>query len=408
VSLPWTCGPALSPADHADVIRRAIFECCKWHTQADDRPILCPFPLLLASGMWEEVASLAEALARETLTAEAELRSRRELHAVLGLPRPLLRCLRHAARRKEEINDLRVIRFDFHWTDQGWRISEANTDVAGGYIEASGVTALVAGHYPGFQPAGDPAGVLAESLLKRGGAGAQIGLMHLTEYTEDRQIMLYLARRFEERGLLPCLFGPTQMRWSGGQAGMACDWYSGPLDVLFRFFPAEWLPRLPGRTGWENVFVGGRTPICNPGVAVLSQSKRFSLVWDRLRTPLSNWRALLPETRSPDQADGPPDLWVLKPALGHEGKDIAIAGVTEAATWERINREARRKPALWAAQRRFETVPLPTPDGSLYPCLGVYVIDGRAAGAFGRVGLRPLIDDRSLEIAVLTPSSPNE
>jgi hypothetical protein len=46
-------------------------------------------------------------------------------------------------------------------------------------------------------------------------------------------------------------------------------------------------------------------------------------------------------------------------------------------------------------------MPLATPDGPLYPSLGVYVIDGKAAGAYGRIGARRLIDDRSREIAVL-------
>jgi hypothetical protein len=93
--------------------------------------------------------------------------------------------------------------------------------------------------------------------------------------------------------------------------------------------------------------------------------------------------------------------WVLKPALGHEGLDVGIEGVTGPAEWRRIRRAAGWFPGAWAAQRRFEVPPLPTPDGPLYPCLGVYVIDGRAAGAYGRMGVRPLIDHRSREVAVL-------
>jgi hypothetical protein len=80
---------------------------------------------------------------------------------------------------------------------------------------------------------------------------------------------------------------------------------------------------------------------------------------------------------------------------------VGIIGVTEAADWQRIRRAAGKNPELWVAQRRFECVPLLTPDGLMYPCLGIYVIGGQAAGAYGRMGVRPLIDDRSREIAVL-------
>jgi glutathionylspermidine synthase len=405
VCRPWTCGQPLAPECYARVVRRAIFDCCKWHTQADDRPVLCPFPLVLDEDTWERLARLAEALAREALAAEQELLLRPDLHRRLGLPRALGRCLRRGAGLPPTAGGARVMRFDFHWTSDGWRISEANTDVAGGFIEAAGVTRLVAVCYPDCRPVGDPAGALADAIRDRVGAGARVGLMHLTVYTEDRQIMLYLARRLEERGLATCLFSPVQLRWNKGRAGVAADWYAGPVDLLLRFFPADWLPRLPALTGWQALVTGGQTPVCNPASAVLTQSKRFPLTWDCLATPLPTWRALLPETRSPRDVPGREDAdWVLKPALGHEGLNVGIKGVTEPADWRGIGRAAYWFPGAWAAQRRFDVLALPTPDGPLYPCLGVYVIDGRAAGAYGRVGLRPLIDDRSREIAVLVRS----
>jgi hypothetical protein len=169
---------------------------------------------------------------------------------------------------------------------------------------------------------------------------------------------------------------------------------------VLRFFPADWLPRLPGASGWGCFFAGGRTPTCNPGYAVLTQSKRFALTWDDLAMPLPTWRALLPETRSPRDVDGKAD-WVHKPALAHEGTDVGIRGVVETTEWQRIRRAALRDPEIWVAQRRFEALPLETPDGPLYPCVGVYVIDGEVAGAYGRAGTRPLINYLAREIVVL-------
>jgi glutathionylspermidine synthase len=400
--LPWSCGEPLSPGDYAHFLRRAVFDCCKWHTQAEDRPVLCPFPLVLERATWDHLAGRASALAREALVAEEELLRRPRLHDRLGLPAALRRCLRRIALAGPAAGAARVMRFDFHWTTEGWRISEANTDVAAGFIEGSGVTRLLGAHYPRCRPAGDPAGALAGAIRRAAEPGLPVGLMHLTVYTEDRQVMLYLARRLEELRVPTCLFSPVQLRWVAGCAGVACDWYTGPLGLVVRFFPADWLPRLPASSRWQEFLAGGRTPTCNPGYAVLSQSKRFALTWDEIATPLPTWRALLPETRSPLDLNGAADGdWVFKPALAHEGEDVGIRGVVDADDWQRIRRAARKDPRAWAAQRRFETVPLPTPDGPLYPCLGVYVIDGRVAGAYGRVGLRPLIDHRSREVVVL-------
>lgn len=53
----------------------------------------------------------------------------------------------------------------------------------------------------------------------------------------------------------------------------------------------------------------------------------------------------------------------------------------------------------WVAQRRFEA--LPTPRGAMYPCRGVYTINGKAAGLFGRLAPRPLIDFAATQVAVL-------
>jgi glutathionylspermidine synthase len=404
--LPWKCGSALGADDYAWVMRRAIFDCCKWHTQVEDRPIVCPFPLVIEEAVWTGLGQVALRLAGESIAAERELLGRHELHRFLGLPAPVRTALRAAAQVGPTAEAARVIRFDFHWTTDGWRISEANADAAGGFVEASGVTQLIAERSGAGRPAGDPARVLCDAILGRVGRDAIVGLMHMTIYSEDRQVMLFLARRLEEIGLNPCLVGHEQLRWRDGRAMVETARHTGPIDLAFRFFPAEWLPRLPAQLHWEHFFFGGATPVCNPGYAVLTQTKRFPIVWDKLKTAVPTWRALLPETRSPCDAREPLDRnWILKPALGHEGRDVAIHGVTGDDDCRRIQAAARAAPDDWAVQRRFEVLPLATPEGLLYPCLGIYVIAGQVAGAYGRMGMLPLIDDRSRDIAVLVEES---
>jgi glutathionylspermidine synthase len=397
VSIPWVAAAPLGSHAYAAFRRRAIFECCKWDPQVEDTATLAPFPLVLHEETWRELAVLAESLAQETLSAEAELLERPELHAELGLPGRCRAALR--GRGLPTTGVARLIRFDFHHTRDGWRISEANTDVPGGLNEASGVAALMAAHYDQVGPVGDVADAYARALLDAGSDG-RVALVHATAYTDDHQVMAYLARRLEALGGSVVLVSPAQLRWDHGRACLTDA--AMPVDVIGRFYPAEWLSDLPRACQWERFFRGGGTSVSNPASALLTQSKRLPLVWDRLRTPMPTWRALLPETRHPrDVPWHRTEDWVLKPALGRVGDGIGIRGVTETKQWRRIARAARLFPRWWIAQRRFEATPLMADDEATYPCIGVYTIDGRAAGAYGRIAGRPLIDWRARDVSVL-------
>ncbi len=415
ITAPWRAAAAIEPGRFAGVRRRAIFECCKWDPQVEDVATLAPYPLVLRRETWRELAAAAEALAAETLAAEAELVGRPELHKELGLPRPIRGALRHAARHGAAGGAARVMRFDFHATPEGWRISEVNSDVPGGFNEASGFTRLMASHFPGTELAGDPAGRLAEAIAATVSAESTVALVHATAYTDDRQVMVYLAREIEAHGLRPVLTGPDHLRWQDGRAflanvaDVANTAGTGPVGFLVRFFPAEWLPNLPRACGWKHFFSRSETPASNPAYALLTQSKRFPLVWDRLKTDLSTWRSLLPETRDPRDVGWRRDeSWVLKPALGRVGDLIGVAGVTEDKEWKVIRRDIRWNPRQWVAQRRFAAVPLQAPEGSVYPCIGVYTVDGRAAGAYGRAARRPRIDHLAQDIAVLVETETND
>ncbi len=294
------------------------------------------------------------------------------------------------------------MRFDFHHTTAGWRISEANSDVPGGLNEASGLSALMAEHYPGTTPAGDTAGAYMSAISSSLDAGAHVAFVHATAYSDDRQVMTYLSRRFAASGLRTSLVSPAHLRWDDGRARLETGWTSDAVDAVVRFFPAEWLPNLPSASGWSHFFHGGSTPVSNPASAILTQSKRFPLTWEKLPTPMPTWRTLLPETRDPrDVPRHERAEWVLKPALGRVGEDIVMSGVTEAKPLQRLSRDARWFPSRWAAQRRFVATPLRVRGVDLYPSIGIYTIDGRAAGAYGRIAERPLIDGRARDAAVL-------
>ena len=398
MTTPWLPARRLPEDDFARLRQRAIFDCCKWDPQVEDVCTIAAFPLLLSRDAWNELVSLAQSLARETLAAEAELLQRPELLARLGLPRRALRALERVRTEGATAGLARLMRFDFHFTSDGWRISEVNSDVPGGLNEASGIPPLIAPWYPEASAVGHPADAYVDELLRGLPSGATVALLHATAYSDDSQMMTYLARRLAARGARGVLASPAAVRWRNGVAEIG----SARPDALVRFFPADWLADLPWATGWPAFYAGGRTPVSNPATALVTQSKRWPLVWDALHTPLPAWRALLPETRDPrDVPWRTSDEWVVKPVLGRVGEDVAIPGLLPDKEWRRVRRDCGWHPGRWVAQRRFRITPLELEDGAVFPCAGMYTVGERVIGAYGRVARRPMIDGRAEDAAIL-------
>jgi glutathionylspermidine synthase len=351
---------------------------------------------------WRDLTRQAESLAAETLAAELELASNPKLHETLGLSPKIQSALTRCDPMRIPVGAARVMRFDFHFTAQGWRISEANTDVPGGFIEAAGFTRLMVEHFPGCLPPPDVAEIYAEAIHRVAGQRATVALIHATVYSDDRQVMQYLANHLQTRGLHPILLSPAHLRWKDGRAEVPSAASASSPALLVRFFPADWLPNLAASSNWQPWFIGGKTPMSNPATALLTQSKRFPLTWKYLRTPLPTWKSLLPESVSPRDLPGVPCReWIFKPAFGRVGEDILMPGVTPAGQREKLLRDAARHPRDWVAQHRFESIPVASPAGPRHACLGVFTVDSRAAGIYARISAKPLIDQNAQDIAVL-------
>jgi glutathionylspermidine synthase len=398
--IPFSAGEMLGPLRYRKLRLRTIFESFKWDPQVEDTSVLAPYPILLSKNAWKEVAVMAEHLAAETLAAENEILLRPELLKDLALPRAIWKLL---AMGVQVVSAPRVMRFDFHYTRDGWRISEVNSDVPGGFVEAEGFTELMAEEYE-LSSTGQPAKRLAECLVRSGGEKPTIGLVHASAYSDDRQVMTYIAREMEKCGGHAVLLNPSQVRWEdqpGAGARVESEWFKGNMDTVYRFFPAEWLPNLKRTCAWQRYFVGNSIPQSNPGCAIISQTKRFGLMLDRLKTGMTKWKQLLPVTTDVRAVDCNSGEWMMKPALGRVGEAIGIQGITAAREWKRIRRNAFFYPRDWVAQRRFEIVPLQTGEGLRYVCLGVYTVDGTAAGIYGRCSASPIINHAAQDVAVL-------
>lgn len=402
MKLPWAAEQALGTEEWNSIRMRMMFECCKWDMQSEDHAVLADFPLVLEDDAWQLLARQAEQLAAEVLAAESELLQRPELQGRLGLPRNIRKVLRQCDPANAPVGCARVMRFDFHLTPEGWRISEVNSDVPGGFIEAAGFAELMAEHYPAYVIPQNPARTYANAIAATAADGALVALVHATAHSDDAQVMHYLAQELRRRNIRSILVAPNHVRWDSGVARISSSFATATPDILVRFFPAEWLPNLRPQAVWAPWFCGGKTAMSNPGSAILTQSKRFPLVWDELTAPLATWRALLPESRDPSCVpSGPSADWVLKPVLGRVGEGVAIHGVTQDRAFAEILGDVKRNPSLWIAQRRFDTVPLQTHSGIREVCLGVFVVAAKAAGIYGRIAKKPLIDQDAQDVAVL-------
>jgi glutathionylspermidine synthase len=373
--------------DFAALCLRAIFDVGKWDLESEGKTWLCDFSLRLAPATWSELAGAAENLAAEALAAEAELLEKPHLWRQLGLPLSLRWAL------ERPIAATRLMRFDFHPTSSGFRISEGQIDEAAGILDAAGVSQLYASEEA--QVAGDPAGTVARSLAQH---ASTVGFLHQARYAEDRQFGLYLRRRLAEHGVACHLIDAQQLRFDGDQPLARVGQRDVALDHIFRFYSAEWLPSLRWSTRWPRL---NRVPLCNPLCAVLTQSKRFPLVWNQLQTALPTWQKYLPETVAIERMRLDDPDWVIKPALGHEGHGVSVMGATPATERAKTLRAAARHPNRFAAQRRFDPITISTPHGPRYPAIGIFVVDGKAAGAYGRVSSTPRIDSEAQEVPVL-------
>ena len=207
---PWRTLEPLQADEWESVRVSMMFDCCKWDMQSEDHSVLADFPLVLEEDAWELLAKQAEQLASEALTAELELLQRPEMHVRLGLPRSVRKALGHCGPSHAPIGCARVMRFDFHLTTEGWRISEVNSDVPGGFIEASGFADLMAEHYPGYAVPPNPAIAYTDALAAAAGEGA-IGLVHATTHSDDAQVMHYFAQKLLDKGLRPFVVGPNHL-----------------------------------------------------------------------------------------------------------------------------------------------------------------------------------------------------
>ncbi len=377
----------------------AIFKAYKWDPQVEDDGTVSRHLVLMDMETTEQLETWAEQLAAETVQMEEVLAKQPELAKELRLPRKMTKALPRLS-DYDPAGHVRLMRFDFHPTVDGWAISEVNSDVPGGFAEASALPALAARYFDGYAPRKDTAGSLLEAFKPKM-KGGPLAFVYATSYSDDRQSIQCLSDRFNAAGVDTFFAGPDHMKWADKMAVSIAEGNEGAVDGILRFFPLEWLLNLPWRADWKGYY-DTRTPSCNHPVSIFAQSKRLPIVWDKLGVDIPAWKKLLPETRDPRALKAEDGEWIYKPALGRVGEGISIKEAIPEKEMLKIKKAALRNPANWVVQRRFQSQPLVTEENETYHlCVGVFTVEGKSAGFYGRISPYPRMDAKARDIPIL-------
>ncbi len=83
------------------------------------------------------------------------------------------------------------------------------------------------------------------------------------------------------------------------------------------------------------------------------------------------------------------------------GDTVCMRELMPANHWFQTRLDVFLRPSKWVAQRRFQSVPVSTPAGPRHVCIGVYTVNGQAAGAYARLAEKPLVDFSAVDVALL-------
>jgi glutathionylspermidine synthase len=393
---PWTLGPE----ERSELLRVLRFRHFKWDAFSAGGMTLLPETLVISESLHREVVGAVERLSGALARFEGRVRRDPETLRRLGIPSAL-----HPLIAQEGESPLQCARYDLFPTEDGrLMVSEFNEDVPGGFNEAQGLPELL----------GDPgprcrweAG-LRDHFLEAFREARGVALLYATAFSEDLQHMLILERWLQEAGHPTVLGSPGHLRRRWRRFTVL----GTPVEAAFRFYPGEWMPRLPNFPLWRKW--GPALPMMNPLRHLVRQSKLMFALWQadpglspedrellRLHCPrtLLFHRELVPRLR--EEREG----WVLKRAFGRMGDAVVMGNLVTEREWEAALTEALRAPRGWCAQERFTVRSIPFAGGPLFPALGAFVVNGRFAGYYSRAAARPFLTHEAFHVPTVVQAA---
>lgn len=276
----------------------AMFNCYKWDTQFYDNTTLSKYVLILTEEENKELINLTENLDKETIAAEEFLNKNPKIAKKLYLPKKIIEQISHM-QNYDKSQNIRLSRYDFHPDiNNKWVVTEVNSDVPGGFAEASLLPKLAKQMLNiddlKFTSFGEKmVSAINNKLHKKG----TIVMVHCTCFSDDRQVMQYMGDRLQKEGYNIIYGAADHINFKNKQAYSILENNQTKIDLIFRFTPLEWLIQMKPRR-WDGYF-NNKTISCNHPISIYTQSKRFPFVWKDLEKANINmhyWKELLPET----------------------------------------------------------------------------------------------------------------
>ena len=383
-----------------------MFDCYKWDPQFLDNNTIAKYALVISKEEHEMLQKLTEDIDKETIEAEEFINKNLKLAKKLALPKKITNELKKM-KNYDPKKHIRLMRYDFHPTeDNKWSVSEVNSDVPGGFAEASlmpqaAINAINDNYsYKNFGE------ILANAIAKKVTPGGRIMMVHCTCYSDDRQVMQYLGDKLKSMGFEIIYGAADHLKFENEIAYSVLDGNEGKIDGIVRFTPLEWLKDIKPKN-WGGYF-DTVTPSCNHPVAIFAQTKRFPLIWDILEKngiKLSTWKELLPETVEVKDAKNK-EGFIFKPACGRVGEKISIKEACKDNEYDEILKDVKKHPKEYLAQKKFISRPVIDENGNeFHVCLGSYTVDGKHGGYYARISNMPRIDSNAADIPVLIEGS---
>ena len=387
-----------------------MFDCYKWDPQFLDNNTIAKYALVISEEEHKELERLTEKIDKETIEAEEFINQNLKIAKPLALPKKITKELKRM-KNYEAKKHIRLMRYDFHPTQDGtWAVSEVNSDVPGGFAEASlmPIAAMKNIEEKKYYQInfGD---ILSKSIAEKVKPGGNIMMVHCTCYSDDRQVMQFLGDKLKSMGFNIIYGAADHLKFKNNIAYSILDGNECEVDGIIRFTPLEWLKEIKPKN-WDGYF-DTITPSCNHPIAIFAQTKRFPLIWNDLEKNginLSTWRELLPETIEVKDAQNK-DGFIFKPACGRVGEKISIKEACIDNEFEEILKDVKKHPKEYLAQKKFISKPLISDDGKEYHvCLGSYTVNGKQSGYYARISHLPRIDSNAADIPVLIERSKND
>jgi len=384
-----------------------IFDCYKWDPQFLDNNTVAKHVLVITEKEHEELIKLTEKVDLETRNAEKFLNNNFKIAKPLALPKKIYKELKNM-KNYDESKHVRLMRYDFHPTiDNKWAVSEVNSDVPGGFAEATlmpekAIEVIGNNNYT-YKNFGD---ILIKAITEKIKPQGTIMFVHCTCFSDDRQVMQFLGDKLKELGYKIIYAAADHLKFENKEAISILSGNEGKVDAIFRFTPLEWLIDIKPKN-WGGYF-DTITTSCNHPVAIFAQTKRFPLIWNELEkngVDLSTWKELLPDTIEVKDSKGK-DGYIFKPACGRVGEKISIKEACRDDEYNNILKDVKKHPKKYLAQKKFISKPLISDEGDEYHvCLGSYSINGKHGGYYARISKTPRIDSNAADIPVLIERS---